>query len=75
MKKMIDIIPRIAFCGLITFIFLGLSIEMMGWLFKISLWNGVLGNIYSSLNMLQKLISLWFLGIPLYLIYKKMGRT
>ena len=68
MKKHIDRIQVIAFCGLVTFIFLMISIEFLEWAIKFSFWKGTLGILYLSLNMLEKLITLWFLGIPLYLI-------
>jgi|TARA_B110001452_G_scaffold106620_1_gene88350 hypothetical protein len=68
MKKHIDRIQVIAFCGLVTFIFLIISIEFLEWAIKFSFWKGTLGILYLSLNMLEKLITLWFLGIPLYLI-------
>tara|TARA_B100000795_G_C22785896_1_gene434598 strand:+ start:1448 stop:1687 length:240 start_codon:yes stop_codon:yes gene_type:complete len=79
MKKYINIlivnIPVVAFCGLITLIFLGVSIEILEWVLKFSFWKGTLGNMYFSLNIFQKLIVLWFLGIPLCLIYKIMRRA
>ena len=68
MKKYINEIQVIAFCGLITFIFLIISIEFLEWAVKFSFWDGTLGFLYLSLNMLEKLIVLWFLGTPLYLI-------
>jgi hypothetical protein len=68
MKKYIKIIQQIAFCGLITFIFLIISLEFLEWAVKFSFWDGTLGVLYLSLNMFEKLISLWFLGTPLYLI-------
>ena len=74
-KKIINSIPVIAFCGLITFIFLGISIEILEWVFKFSYWKGNFGGMYLSLNMIQKLLILWILGIPLYFIYKKIGRV
>jgi hypothetical protein len=68
MKKYINRIQEIAFCGLITFIFLIISLEILEWAVKFSFKDGVLGFFYLSLNMFQKLIILWFLGIPLYLV-------
>jgi len=68
MKKYINEIQAIAFCGLITFIFLIISLEFLEWTIKFSFWDGTLGFFYLSLNMFEKLITLWFLGIPLYLI-------
>jgi hypothetical protein len=70
MKKYINEIQVIAFCGLITFIFLIISIEFLEWAVKFSFWDGTLGFLYLSLNMLEKLIVLWFFGIPIYLIKK-----
>ena len=68
MKKFINEIQLVAFCGLITFIFLIISLEFLEWAVKFSFWDGTLGVLYLSLNMFEKLIALWFLGIPLYLI-------
>jgi hypothetical protein len=68
MKKYIDEIQAIAFYGLITFIFLIISLEFLEWSVKFSFWDGTLGILYLSLNMFEKLIVLWFLGAPLYLI-------
>ena len=68
MKKYLNEIQIIAFCGLITFIFLIISLEFLEWAVKFSFWNGTLGILYLSLNMFEKLITLWFLGTPLYLI-------
>jgi len=68
MKKYINVIQEIAFCGLITFIFLIISLEFLEWAVKFSFKDGILGFFYLSLNMFQKLTILWFLGIPLYLI-------
>ena len=68
MKKYISEIQAIAFCGLITFIFLIISLEFLEWAVKFSFWDGTLGVLYLSLNMFEKLIALWFLGTPLYLI-------
>ena len=68
MKKYINVVQTIAFCGLITFIFLIISLEFLEWALKFSFWDGTLGFFYLSLNMFGKLITLWFLGIPLYLI-------
>ena len=68
MKKYINEIQTIAFCGLITLIFLIISLEFLEWIVKFSFWDGTLGILYLSLNMFEKLIILWFLGIPLYLL-------
>jgi hypothetical protein len=68
MKKYINEIQSIAFCGLVTFIFLIISLEFLEWAVKFSFWNGTLGSMYLSLNMFEKLVALWFLGIPLYFI-------
>ena len=68
MQKYINEIQTIAFCGLITFIFLIISLEFLEWAVKFSFWDGTLGVLYVSLNMVEKLITLWFLGIPLYLM-------
>ena len=68
MKKYINEIQTIAFCGLITLIFLIISLEFLEWVVKFSFWDGKLGTLYLSLNMFEKLIILWFLGIPLYLL-------
>ena len=68
MKKYINEIQTIAFCGLITLIFLIISLEFLEWVVKFSFWDGTLGILYLSLNMFEKLIVLWFLGAPLYLI-------
>ena len=68
MKKYMSEIQAIAFCGLITFIFLIISLEFLEWAVKFSFWDGTLGLLYLSLNMFEKLIALWFLGTPLYLI-------
>ena len=68
MKKFINEIQLVAFCGLITFIFLIISLEFLEWAVKFSFWDGTLGIIYLSLNTFQKLVVLWFLGIPLYLM-------
>ena len=68
MKKYINEIQTIAFCGLITFIFLIISLEFLEWAVKFSFWDGTLGVLYLSSNMFEKLIILWFLGTPLYLI-------
>jgi len=68
MKKYINIIQVVAFCGLVTFIFLIISLEFLEWAVKFSFWDGTLGIIYLSLNMFKKLLVLWFLGIPLYLV-------
>ena len=68
MKKYINEIQTIAFCSLITFIFLIISLEFLEWTIKFSFWEGTLGVLYLSFNMFEKLVVLWFLGIPLYLI-------
>ena len=68
MKKYINKIQVIAFCGLITFIFLIISLEFLEWAIKFSFWDGTLGVLYLSLNIFEKLVVLWFLGTPLYLI-------
>jgi hypothetical protein len=68
MKKYINEIQIVAFCGVITFIFLIISLEFLEWAIKFSFWEGKLGILYLSLNMFEKLITLWFLGTPLYLI-------
>jgi hypothetical protein len=68
MKKYIDKIQAIAFSGLITFIFLIISLEFLEWAVKFSFWDGTLGVLYLSLNIIEKLIILWFFGIPLYLL-------
>ena len=68
MKKYISEIQTIAFCGLITFIFLIISLEFLEWAVKFSFWDGTLGVLYLSLNIIEKLIILWFFGIPLYLL-------
>ena len=68
MKKYLNTVQIIAFFGLITFIFLIISLEFLEWAVKFSFWDGILGVFYLSLNMLQKLIALWLLGIPLYLV-------
>ena len=70
MKKYINEIQTIAFCGLITLIFLIISLEFLEWVVKFSFWDGKLGILYLSLNMFEKLVILWVLGIPLYLIKK-----
>jgi len=68
MKKYISEIQTIAFCGLVTFIFLIISLEFLEWTIKFSFWEGTLGVFYLSLNIFEKLITLWFLGAPLYLL-------
>ena len=68
MKKYINEIQTIAFYGLVTFIFLIISLEFLEWAVKFSFWKGNLGVLYLSLNIIEKLITLWFLGTPLYLI-------
>ena len=67
MKKYNNEIQTIAFCGLITFIFIIISLEFLEWAVKFSFWDGSLGSLYLLLNMFKKLITLWVLGIPLYL--------
>ena len=68
MKKYINKIQAIAFCGIVTFIFLIISLEFLEWAIKFTFWEGRLGVLYLSLNILEKLLVLWFLGMPLYLI-------
>ena len=68
MKKYISKIQTIAFCGLITFIFLIISLEFLEWAVRFSFLDSALGVLYLSLNMFEKLITLWFLGTPLYLV-------
>jgi len=68
MKKYINEIQKIAFCGLITFIFLIISLEFLEWAVKFSFWKGALGVLYLSLSLFEKLVVLWFLGTPLYLV-------
>ena len=68
MKKYINEIQAIAFCGIITFIFIIISLEFLEWAIKFSFWDGSLGVLYLSLNMFEKLFALWFLGTPLYLV-------
>ena len=68
MKKCINEVQAIAFCGIITFIFLIISLEFLEWAIKFSFWEGKLGVLYLSLNIFQKLVTLWFLGTPLYII-------
>ncbi len=70
MKQYINQIQTVAFCGLITFIFLIISLEFLEWAVKFSFWEGKLGVLYLSLNIIEKLIVLWFLGTPLYLVKK-----
>ena len=74
MKRYINEIQLIAFCGLISFIFLIISLQFLEWAIKFSFWDGTLGVLYLSLNVLEKLIILWFLGIPLYLVKKILER-
>ena len=74
MKRYINEIQSIAFCGLISFIFLIISLQFLEWAIKFSFWDGTLGILYLSLNILEKLIILWFLGIPLYLVKKILER-
>tara|TARA_B110000881_G_C18391328_1_gene421194 strand:+ start:563 stop:790 length:228 start_codon:yes stop_codon:yes gene_type:complete len=68
MKKYINEIQAIAFCGIVTSIFLIISLEFLEWVVKFSFWDGTLGILYLSLNMFEKLIALWILGGPLYLV-------
>ena len=68
LKKYINKIQTIAFCSLITFIFLIVSLEFLEWVIKFSFWDSTLGVLYLSLNMFEKFITLWLLGVPLYLI-------
>tara|TARA_B110000967_G_C18308704_1_gene281917 strand:- start:147 stop:374 length:228 start_codon:yes stop_codon:yes gene_type:complete len=68
MNKYINIIQTVAFCSLITFIFIIISLEFLEWSIKFSFWEGSIGVLYLSLNMFEKLVALWFLGTPLYLV-------
>jgi hypothetical protein len=68
MNKYINAIQTVAFYSLVTFIFLIISLKFLEWAVKFSFWNSTLGTMYLSLNMFEKLIALWFLGLPLYLI-------
>lgn len=68
MKSYISKIQSVAFCGLITFIFLIISLEFLEWVVNFSFWDSSLGSLYLSLNIFQKLITLWVLGVPLYLL-------
>ena len=68
MKKYINEIQAIAFCGIVTLIFLIISLEFLECVVKFSFWDGTLGILYLSLNMFEKLIALWILGGPLYLV-------
>ena len=68
MRKYINEIQTIAFYGLITFIFLIISLEFLEWAVKFTFWDGTLGVLYLSLNIFEKLTVLWFLGLPLYLM-------
>ena len=68
MNKYINEIQKVAFCGLVTFIFLIISLEFLEWVVKFSFWNSTLGTKYLSLNIFEKFVALWFLGLPLYLI-------
>tara|TARA_B110000285_G_scaffold143079_1_gene159883 strand:+ start:307 stop:534 length:228 start_codon:yes stop_codon:yes gene_type:complete len=68
MNKYINIIQTVAFCSLITFIFIIISLEFLEWSVKFSFWEGSIGVLYLSLNMFEKLVVLWFLGTPLYLV-------
>jgi len=68
MNKYINIIQTVAFCSLITFIFIIISLEFLEWSVKFSFWEGSIGVLYLSLNMFEKLVALWFLGTPLYLV-------
>jgi multidrug transporter EmrE-like cation transporter len=70
MKKYISEIQTIAFCGLITFIFLTISLEFLEWSIQFSFWEGTLGVSYTTLNLFEKLTVWWILGIPLYSIKK-----
>ena len=74
-KEIINSVPVIAFCGLITSIFLGFTMEFFLWIFKFLDFDVNFGSFFLSLNIFQKLLVLWFLGIPLYFIYKKLRRT
>jgi hypothetical protein len=53
MKKYFNEIQAIAFCGLITFIFLIISLEFLEWVVKFSFWDCTLGILYLSLNMFE----------------------
>ena len=75
MKKYINKIQAIAFCGIVTFIFLIISLEFLEWAIKFTFWEGRLGVLYLSLNILEKLLVLWFLGMPLYLIKTIIEKT
>ena len=68
MNKYIKIIQTVAFCSLITFIFLIISLEFLEWTIKFSFWEGSIGVLYLSLNIFEKLVALWFLGTPLYIV-------
>ena len=68
MKKCINEVQSIAFCGVITFIFLIISLEFLEWAIEFSFWEGKLGVLYLSLNIFKKLVTLWFFGTPLYII-------
>jgi hypothetical protein len=74
MKKYIKEVQIIAFCGLVTLIFLIIALEFLEWAVKFSFWDGTLGVLYLSLNIFQKLIVLWVVGIPVYLIKKTFER-
>ena len=74
MKKYINEIQTIAFCGLVTFIFLIISLEFLEWAVRFSFLDSALGVLYLSLNVFQKLIVLWVVGIPVYLIKKTFER-
>ena len=45
-KEIINSVPVIAFCGLITSIFLGFTIEFLEWTFKFFDWDFNFGSLY-----------------------------
>ena len=47
-KEIINSVPIIAFCGLITSIFLGFTIEFLEWSFKFFDWDFNFGSLYLS---------------------------
>ena len=71
MKKYLNDIPVIAFKGLIMFLIMGLMVEILGWVINTSFWNSTLGILFVSLNFFQKLIVIWFLGLPPYFLKRK----
>ena len=56
-KEIINSIPVIAFCGLITSIFLGFTIEFLEWSFKFFDWDFNFGSLYLSLPTIIKYLS------------------